>query len=294
MKKGYGEAHASFGELIQGNRYVDSTSYLVTLPINLMSRVTFIPEETNGIRVVPEYKVKIIAAIKHLEKEIGHSISGTFYVDSLIPEGKGLSSSSADLVGSIRAYCDSCNINISAEMIGEIVSFIEPSDAVMYDNIVMYYNLNGVCVKQFDFIPRLSIIAIDQGGVVETSDCYKARAKQTKEIHYLQELLLKRLDYAMEKKDTEMICQISTQSAIINQNVLPKKYLNFALKLVDKFGISGIIVAHTGTYLGLLFNKEDINYIFKLEKVKSELIKKILISKFLNQSGESELHENRT
>lgn len=119
----------------------------------------------------------------------------------------------------------------------------------------------------------MTIVAIDEGGTVDTSKCYETRAKQTVETHFLQEILLKNLCEAMDKKDFKALCQVSTQSAIINQDVLPKKKLSDLLKIIDKFDLPGLMVSHTGTYIGLLLNRDDKNYYYDYKKIAEELNK---------------------
>ncbi|MCC3162887.1 GHMP family kinase ATP-binding protein [Lactiplantibacillus pentosus] len=246
------------------------------MPINLNSKVKFIPDNSGLVRVVPSYKTKVIAAIKGLAELLKITVSGTFIVESRIPEGKGLSSSSADLVAAIRAFIDYSKIKVNLEQIGKIISTVELSDAVMYDKSVLFYNRIGQCEEKYDFLPSITILAVDEGGVIDTISCYKKRQEQTLNTFYLQETLLADLRHVMKKRDVSAIGRVCTQSAIINQDVLPKKYLTEMLQIVDDFSILGVIVSHTGTYIGLLLDQTESDYERKLALVTHELKAKSL------------------
>lgn len=271
MKIGQGEAYASFGEIIQGNRYRTKESYLVTLPIECKTRVYYESDKSGRIKVKPEYKTKILTVMSYLSQFLNISISGTFTIDSNIAEGKGLSSSSADLVAAIRAYASISDVKISNDLIGKAIASVEPSDAVMYDECVLFYNRRGKCIKKFNFIPRVTILAVDEGGVVDTLDCYKARSKQSSDTFLLQEKLLKNLIIAMANKDIAEIGKVCTQSAIINQEVLPKRLLPLMLQIANELSLSGIMVSHTGTYIGLLLDEDDTHFLSKLGFAKDRL-----------------------
>lgn len=269
-KLGIGEAHGSFGEIIQGNRFYTSKSFLVTLPINLFSKSQFVQSHDNtGLHVIPPNKTKSLKALEMLKKELD-LCDGTLILKSEIPEGKGLSSSSADMVSALKAYASVNNISISNDKIGKIISAIEPSDAVMYDSCVAFYNRSGECFMNFNYIPSLVIFGIDDGGTIDTYDCYTKRAKQGLGIHYEQEKLLKNLIKAFNDKDIYKIGNVSTQSAIINQQILPKKYFPLLMEIRNKYHLPGVIISHTGTYQGLMIIN-DKQYIPTINNITKEL-----------------------
>ena len=53
----------------------------------------------------------------------------------------------------------------------------------------------------------------------------------------------------------EDVMAVSTASATLNQALLPKRSFELACKLATRFG-GGVIVAHTGTIVGVLLHPE--------------------------------------
>src|SRR4051794_13685966 len=104
-KLGKGSCNGTFGELVQG--IMGDRPYLITLPISsLRSEARYIPDPTvNGIRVV-DSKVKAQRAGEWLVQLFGVKGGGDLEIRSNIPVGKGLASSSADIVAALRAIAD--------------------------------------------------------------------------------------------------------------------------------------------------------------------------------------------
>ncbi|MEI5992056.1 hypothetical protein A5881_003612 [Enterococcus termitis] len=272
IKIGKGVAHASFGELLQGRLPENDRSFLVTLPIDMFAKATFYPNPNKPeIIIIPDYKKKALKAINILKKSIENDLGGTVYVDSNIPECKGLSSSSADLVAAVRAFADSINYAISNEEIGHIMAQIEPSDAVMYDSTVVFYNCEGVRGEYVPKLPNFTIVGVDDGGMVNTEDCYKSLNKRDLRIFEKHEKLLEEFVAAAEKNDIWEIGRISTESSILNQEILFKKSLDKLLSVKEECKLPGIVTSHTGTYIGLIVN-HDKNYLDNMNKVTEKLI----------------------
>ncbi|WP_214749424.1 hypothetical protein [Exiguobacterium sp. s189] len=273
-KHGVGISHASFGEILQGRFLSDKKSFLVTLPVDKFAKAFFYPDsEKRDISVFPEYKSKAKKAVDLFREHINSPIGGTLYIESEIPEGKGLSSSSADLVASMRAFADSLNLIADNHLLGKIMAKIEPSDGVMYDSTVVYYNLEGGCGPEIESIPEFTIIGVDDGGTVNTLDCYKNAEKRSLETLKRQEKLLTDLIDAANRGSLADVGKVSTESALLNQDVIHKKCLEDLLVIKDRFNLPGIVTSHTGTYIGLII-EHDSNYLNIVNKVTSLLVEK--------------------
>ncbi len=100
---GISSAFGTFGELLQGVDE-DGVDFLVTLPISCWSTATFVTRPSSpGITVSPAYKHKAVALARAMLTSAGFTGGGRLVIGSAIPEGKGLASSSADLVATARA-----------------------------------------------------------------------------------------------------------------------------------------------------------------------------------------------
>src|SRR5688572_14508533 len=93
-----GSCCASFGELLQGE-LPDRRRFLVTLPIELHAHVHFsVPSHLRELRVVPDSSWKALRLVEALLTRHALPLLGELRLESEIPRGKGLSSSTADLV----------------------------------------------------------------------------------------------------------------------------------------------------------------------------------------------------
>lgn len=257
MKVGTGSCFGTFGELAQGVHL--GRPFLITLPIpDLQSRAVFIPQENSkGITGSPLHE-KAIFACESLLQWFGITSGGCLYVDSNIPVGKGMASSSADLVASMRAVATSYGLPLTEHVISMIAASIEPTDGVMYDGIVAYEYQNGELIESFGQLPQCQLIGIDTGGTVDTiaynqqGKTYTNEEKKqcSKAYHLIQE--------GMQSYNLSSIFEASTMSATINQRFLPNPYFDRFLRLREKYG-GGIVVAHSGTVIGLLV-AEDCPY----------------------------------
>lgn len=163
-----GTACGTFGELLQGE-LPNGKHFLVTLPISLQSRAIFIPDhEIKEIFVYPLNKIKLKAAVEYLLKYLNVNIGGFLTIQSEIPEGKGLASSSADIVAGIRSVSNYLGYEITSNIIEDIMRKIEPTDGVMYSESVCFYHKEVRLAKKFGKLPPMIIIAADSGGVVDT------------------------------------------------------------------------------------------------------------------------------
>ncbi len=172
-----GISYCSFGELLQGVLLEDDADFLVTLPIQKYSVSTFVPDPgSTEIVTQPSGKTKAAALAKVILGRYGHNVGGTFYIDCDIPIGKGLSSSSADLLATARAI----EVYMGRELpLGELcrdMSGIEPTDGVMFAESVVYLQRKGVLWSRLGRLSGIQILSLDEGGTIDTLE-YHRRAR---------------------------------------------------------------------------------------------------------------------
>jgi L-threonine kinase len=61
------------------------------------------------------------------------------------------------------------------------------------------------------------------------------------------------------------------RSAILNQEVLPKAHLDLLLGMRERYEALGVVIAHSGTHLGLLLDPNSPDYSRKLPAIIAEL-----------------------
>ncbi|NDJ77160.1 MAG: kinase, partial [Chloroflexi bacterium] len=215
------------GELVQG-QFASGQDFLVTLPINLYAEVQVeITHEPRIVSVTPTHKVKTRAAVQKTLAYCSLDQTGAMMrVTSQLPEGKGMASSSADIVAACRATAQALNTSLSAAEISRIAHSIEPTDGVMYASCVCYDHRQCCLIEQLGPLPPLRILVIDLGGVIDTLT-FNTQPKR----YTADELDAIAHAYALVKAgihagDPFLIGRAATLSARINQRLLPKPQLD--------------------------------------------------------------------
>ncbi|WP_043978047.1 hypothetical protein [Priestia megaterium] len=273
------EACGTFGELLQGE-LPSNRNFLVTLPIKLKTRATFIPNlSENKIKVVPTQKKKVITAISYLKEYLNIDIGGLLIIQSEIPEGKGLASSSADIVASLRCILKYLKIEEEAWILEDIMCKIEPTDGIMYSESVFYYHKEVKLGEKLGALPPMIIIASDEGGLIDTvnyNNCLKPYTSAQKEA-YLD--LLHTITIAIKERDIDQIGHVSTLSAKLNQERLYKSNLNLFLSLNRLEGVCGTVTAHSGTMIGSIIDPTSQEASNSIQTILNEFSKLRLIPK---------------
>ncbi|WP_433338043.1 hypothetical protein [Spirillospora sp. CA-294931] len=262
-----GASFGTFGEVIQGVLPPDGRDFLVTLPIARMSVATFRPVSTGTMTVVPSFKTKSRLLAQKIVDRFGADGGGILTIDSEIPIGKGMASSSSDLVATARAVCRSFGTDPSPAMIEDLLRDIEPTDGLMYDEVVAFCHRAVRLHARMGPIPPLTILGVDEGGVVDTVE-FNGRPKPFDVVDMAEYgRLLRRLTTAIESGDLAELGEIATRSALMNQRLHEKRLLHEVHELCRSAGALGVSVAHSGTKIGILLADEDPDYMRKLHRI---------------------------
>jgi L-threonine kinase len=278
-----GRAFASFGEIVQG-RLSNGEDFLVTLPVDLWSHCRLIsqsnwelskdsfngPQNGNGSKQLNELsdracgtpnivetefsksKAIALALLEHFGQPSDQHIQLIF--NRNIPIGKGLSSSTADMLAVVRAFEAQFEVILSPGLISELFTAIEPHDALHYPSCVAYNHRQGRLLQAFDYIPDFQIIGIDAGGVISTQEYNKHLSFSDALLKQYDDLYAELLE-AFARSDDAAIALCAQQSALIHSeqtnNALLKALLNQADELT-KLGTMGVLATHSGTCAGIL------------------------------------------
>ncbi|EGK06768.1 kinase [Kroppenstedtia eburnea] len=268
---GTGTAFGTFGELLQGVHADNDLDFLVTFPIDRGSRAILRPDSSSELTVVPPFKQKSVQLAARLLDHFGLPCRGSLMIESDLPIGKGLASSSADLLATARAIESCYGINIPISLLQRFMAEIEPTDGVMYPGVVSFFHRKVELGEIFGPMPRMTVVAVDEGGEVDTIDYNRFRKPYTAEekLEYTQ--LMSRLKIAFQEQDVYTIGQVATRSTMMNQSRQEKRSLKHLLQLSHEQAALGIVNAHSGTFIGLLFWKEDRNYERKLAETIKQM-----------------------
>lgn len=258
---GVGRCFGTFGELLQGTLPHRGRGFLVTLPISRYSTARFtVSSESAEVRVRPPGKEKSRQLAEKLVRILAPGRGGSLYVRSELPTGKGCASSSADMVATARAVQHALNVPMTRASLARVMGGIEPTDGVMYPGVVSFYHREGVLRRFLGRLPPLTIVGLDEGGQVDTVE-FNERARASdpaRRAEYGD--LLAGMERAVARGDLGSLGEISTRSAVLNQEILPKPHLDLLLDMRRRYGALGVVAAHSGTQLGLLFGPESPAY----------------------------------
>jgi uncharacterized protein involved in propanediol utilization len=261
---GKGSAFGSFGELLQGVG-TDNQDFLVTFPIDRFSTALFmsVPNRPT-LTVIPGHKYKTERLANLILHYFGLPAGGILELESTIPVGKGLASSSADLVATARAIDNCFGLDLSVEQMQNFLRKVEPTDGVMYEGIVAFYHRNVILRKRLGYLPALTIVSIDEGGEVDTIE-FNKRPKlfvHAEKEEYDQ--LFEKIVYAIDEQDLRAVGEVAQRSAALNQRLHKKHYFEQVMEVCQKVGGLGVVVAHSGPCLGILLSSQHEQYHYQL------------------------------
>ncbi len=252
---GYGKSHSSFGEIVQG-RLSSGEDFLVTLPIDLWSICNLTCVKRKGPLVIncDLYKSKDVA-LRLLEKlGITQDVELTISFSRNIPVGKGLSSSTADMLSTVRALQEIFGFLLRNKTISEVFISIEPHDGLMYKSCIIYNHRKGHLIKDLEYIPSYWVVAVDLGGVVDTVS-FNHNLNFTPQCSQEYDLLYHDLIESFKNKDDIGIAKCATKSFEIFNNRAKDPFRTKILKTYKDTGAIGLLNTHSGTCVGYIFPK---------------------------------------
>ena len=250
-------APGTCGELAQG--LLDGVLCMVTCPIDMYSVATVEvfegQEGISGPTDAPKACRAARATLDHFHKA---GLAGRLWLDSPLPRGKGMASSTADVSAAIVATARATGVEASPDLVAEIALSVEPSDGIMIPDIAVFDHRKGTVAKTLGMPPPMRIVVLDFGGSVDTQefnrvdrdDVLKALEPRTAEAVSL-------IEDGIRRGDPLRIGRGATISAVANQEMLFNPHLADVLELSRQTGAVGVNVAHSGTVIGMLLPESE-------------------------------------
>lgn len=274
--EGYGRAGAHFGEILQGTFRIggEVRRALVTLPLPglFSSRATFSLRGDEELAVVhPDGSRRAFskvrrAAVESLSRWAGEGFGGRLTLSGDVPRGRGMGSSTSEVVAAIRAVADALGVRPTAEEVALLASRSETaSDPLMLDDgpdgltprSVLFDQRRGeVLMGLGGSLPALEVVGVDAGGAGVSTDDLEAPEYTACEVaRFGGSLAL--LEEGVRRGDARMVGRVAAASARINQAYLPKPGFEEFVRLGGEYGSVGVSVAHSGTVMGMLFDPSE-------------------------------------
>ncbi|WP_182084389.1 hypothetical protein [Aureimonas sp. ME7] len=236
---------------------IGGQDFLVNCPIDTFACATARVVPERGLALAePDQHQKVRRLADALAERFGVELTHEVRIDSAIPRGKGMASSTADLTAALSALCRCSRISLTPAETGTLLASVEPSDCVHYAGIAWVNHLTGHRLGAWTAPAHLRVIVIDGGGEVDTVGFDRDRARA---VYARQEAIVRAyvelLGRSLCLGDLEGIGEAARQSARLSQEILPKAHFAPLERIADKEGALGVNCAHSGTVLGLLYTE---------------------------------------
>ena len=246
-------APGTCGELAQG--MLDGVHFMITCPIDMYSVATVELSWGEGGLSAPPDSPKAGCAVRATLDCLGATrVEARLWLDSRLPRGKGMASSTADVSAAIVATAAAMSEELSPNQIAEIALGIEPSDGVMFPNIAMFDHRQGRVARTLGKPPPMSVVILDFGGGVDTLEFN--RVNRDSVLRLLEPEMVEAvslIEDGIRGGDSVLIGRGATLSALANQKIMFNPHLESALELSERAGAVGVNVAHSGAVIGMLF-----------------------------------------
>lgn len=258
----------SIGEIIQGK--YNGIDVLLSCPINLYTEIILSDEEKrdNEWEYIKSYKFidNILDEWGYINWKIALSIN------SRIPKGKGFASSTADLSAIYKGLLRLTGRKFNQEELIKHCLKIEPTDSIIFDKATIFDYKEGKVIEKVNKYFKFYILCFIGENVVDTVEY------NTKEIQPLKNIddLIIGLKEAFENRDTKKLAKVSTESIIRNQHRLKYDILEEVLEINKLIGGLGIIGAHSGDMLGIIFDNIDDEKIKEIKNININGYEKII------------------
>lgn len=244
---------ASIGELIQGE--IGGQEMLVSCPISIYNLVEVEICINNGIEIEKE---KIYKAFDIFLKS--YRIEGIkakdfkVTINSSIPRGKGMASSTADIAAGLTALSNLLDISLKQDDTASIAVQVEPTDSTVFNMLTLYDHLEGKHREIIGPVPKIEFLLLEGRGVVDTLSFRRDKSyiNRVASVDEAYEKLYK----GVMQEDIKLIAEACTESAVSNQRLLYKPYLDKLLEIAKKCNAPGINIAHSGTVSGVILDKD--------------------------------------
>jgi len=240
----------SIGEIIQGN--VAGKDVLLSCPVNLFTKVrVFESHNPTSKEKYPKCK-KFMA---NMMKSWGYgSLCNTFDVEieSEIPIGKGFASSTADIMALYLSLIELFKKDYNEQEIMKQAIMIEPTDSIIFSEMTLFDYKNGDFKESIGNYMEFYVFVFEGPRIVDTIEFNQ---KIESPLAFIDDLLPE-LRKAVKERNINKLANISYQSIVRNHHRLHYDILSSVEKIIEKTDGLGIIGAHSGDFLGIIYEDE--------------------------------------
>lgn len=173
---------------------------------------------------------------------------------SQLPVGRGMSSSTADIVAAVRCAAACLGRTVGSRELQDIMRRLERSDPVHLDHPVVYLSARQRVVREFPATDLVLNVVYAYRGALDTADVEERDLLDHYALHEVQyAATYKALCTALALGDAVTVAGAATESARLGQGHRHDPLVEALLATYREIGAAGVVRAHSGTAAGLLF-----------------------------------------
>jgi L-threonine kinase len=241
--------HGSLGEIIQGRAY--GKELLLSCPVNLFTRVmvfeSCLPVYRNKYPKCKIFMRNVLESWGYIRKYNGLDIK----IVSEIPVGKGFASSTADITALYLSLLKFFKREYNQQELINHTIDIEPTDSIIFPEMTLFDYKNGDFKEALGSYIEFNVLVFEGQKVIDTVGFNKNVKCDLADV----EDLIPDLRKAIMERNIEKLANISSESIFRNQNRLNYDILKVVKKIQINTGGIGIIGAHSGDFLGIIYNE---------------------------------------
>ncbi|WP_437888831.1 L-threonine kinase [Phytobacter sp. V91] len=245
---------ASCGEIIQG--WIEGSEKLVSCPIDWYSEVEITRGSPRGDER-PLVRAMVNQVLAHWQ--LPASLSPHIRIDcrSTIPVAKGMASSTADIAATAVATSRHFGYSLDEATLARLCVSLEPTDSTVFRHLTLFDHNTASTHIACKGLPAMDILLLESPLTLRTEDYHRLPRQQilqasAGELDKAWQLVQK----ACEHNSPALLGQAATRSASVSQRLLPKPGFDTLVALVEECDLYGLNVAHSGSVVGLLLDRE--------------------------------------
>lgn len=240
----------SMGEILQGN--IQGIDVLLSCPVNLFTKVRMYecnaPIKRYNYRKSNDFLVNLLNIWDY--KNVNANLD--FEIISEIPIGKGFASSTADLCAVYHCLLKLFKKQFNQqELIDECIK-IEPTDSIIFDKLTVFDYKRGLYSKVLGEYKFFYVLVFEGSSTVDTIEFNKNVKAPLEAVDNILKVIIK------GNSDIKYIAKAATESILKNGKRLSYDIFEEVDRIRKTSGGLGIIGAHSGNALGIIYEDKDI------------------------------------
>jgi len=244
---------ASCGEIIQG--WIMGSEKLVSCPVNWYSRVE-VASGAPRIDERPMTRAMVNQLLAYWQLPPGLTQSMRIDCNSTIPVAKGMASSTADIAATAVATARYLGRSLEVNELARLCVALEPTDSTFFQGLTLFDHQTAGTQITCQGLPRLDVLLLESPLTLTTAAYHRmARQQHLQANAATLDAAWRKVQLACADNDAALLGEAATMSALASQEMLAKPEFFTLLGLVERYGLYGISVAHSGSVVGLLLDR---------------------------------------